>query len=193
MFTKSTIDIIKEAALAEEFQTSDIESDELRGNFNECVGNIPVIARETVAYNARMVPVFQLESAYFVEMDTLAKYMNSFEITDVAEAMENIAEANEIDVDDMALVIESEEYMNSIIESAITQSKNGDKSLLESCELAVKLINMLESEGITVCLLGENKVGDFISDKKDALKKKMEAKKKQKEKEKKQKEKEKNK
>ena len=152
MLTKSTVDIIKEAALAEEFQTSNIEADEMRTNFNECVNAIPVIAKETVAYNSKMVPVFQNDSGYFVEMDTLAKYMNSFEITDIKEAMENIADSNEIELEEMALVIESEEYMNSVIESAITQSKNGDKSLLESCELAVKLVNMLESEGIKVVL-----------------------------------------
>lgn len=152
MLTKSTVDIIKEAALAEEFQVSDIESDELKSNFNECVNNIPVIAKEAVAYNSKMVPVFQYESVYFVEMDTVVKYMNSFEITDIKEAMENIAESNEIEVEDMSLVIESEEYMSSVIESAIVQSKAGDKSLLESCELAVKLINMLESEGVRVVL-----------------------------------------
>ena len=152
MLTKSTIDIIKEASLTEEFQTSDLVSDELKTNFNECVNNIPIIAKETVAYNSKMVPVFKQESSYFVEMDTVVKYMNSFEITDIKEAMENIADANDIEIEEMSLVIESEEYMNSVIESAIEQSKAGDKSLLESCELAVKLINMLESEGIKVVL-----------------------------------------
>lgn len=152
MLIKSATDIIKEAAASEEFNTTDIVSDELRASFEECVKDMPIVAKEAVAYNKEMVPVFENESEYFVEMDNVFKYMKSFEITDIKEAMENIAEANEIELEKMALVIESEEYMGSVIESAIEQSKAGDKTLLENCELAVKLINMLESEGIKVVL-----------------------------------------
>lgn len=152
MFAKSCMDIIKEASIAEDFNVTDIISDELRTSFNECIKDMPIVAKEAVAYNCHMVPVIQTESEYLVEMDNIFKYMKSFDITDITEAMENIAEANEIDIDDMALVIESEEYMESVIESAIAQSKAGDKTLLENCELAVRLINMLESEGIKVVL-----------------------------------------
>lgn len=193
MLTKSCTDIIKEAAMAEDFNVTDIICDELKANYADCMSNIPVIAKELVAYNCSMVPVFQKDTEYFIEMDNVFKYMNSFEITDIKEAMENIAEANDISIEDMSLVIETKEYMDSVIESAIAQSKAGDKTLLENCELSVKLINMLESEGINVCLLGEGKVGDFIKDKKDDIQKKIEAKKKEREKEKKRKEAEKNK
>ena len=152
MLTKSCTDIIKEAALAEEFNVSDIISDELRSKYSDCMKNMPIIDKSVVAYNCNMVPVFQHESGYFVEMDNVVKYMNSFEITDIKEAMENIAECNEIIIGDLSLVIESKDYMDSVIESAIAQSKAGDKTLLENCELSVKLINMLESEGINVVL-----------------------------------------
>lgn len=152
MLMKSCTDIIKEAASAEEFNVSDLVSDELRANYTECIGNMIIIPKEVVAYNCNMVPVFQNESKYFVEMDNVFKYMNSFEIKDIKEAMENIAEANQIDLEDMSLVIETREYMDSVIESAIAQSKAGDKTLLENCELSVKLINMLKSEGINVVL-----------------------------------------
>ena len=152
MLIKSCTDIIKEAASAEEFNVSDIISDELRANYSDCMKNMPIIDKSVVAYNCNMVPVFQNESGYFVEMDNVVKYMNSFEITDIKEAMENIAECNEIIIGDLSLVIESKDYMDSVIESAIAQSKAGDKTLLENCELSVKLINMLESEGINVVL-----------------------------------------
>ena len=152
MLMKTCTDIIKEAALAEEFNVSDIISDELRANYTECISCMPIIPKEVVAYNCSMVPVFQNESGYFVEMDNVVKYMNSFEITDVKEAMDNIADANQIRLENMSLVIESREYMDSVIESAIAQSKAGDKTLLENCELSVKLINMLGSEGINVVL-----------------------------------------
>ena len=152
MLTKSCTDIIKEAALAEEFNVSDIITDELKSKYSDCMNNMPIVDKSLVAYNCNMVPVFQNESGYFIEMDNVVKYMNSFEITDVKEAMENIADANEIRLENMSLVIESKDYMNSIIESAIKQSKAGDKTLLENCELSIKLINLLESEGINVVL-----------------------------------------
>lgn len=152
MLMKTCTDIIKEAALSEEFNVSDIITDELRSNYNDCMKNMPIIDKSIVAYNKNMVPVFQNESGYFVEMDNIVKYMNSFEITDIKEAMENIADTNEIRLENMSLVIESREYMESVIKSAIQQSKAGDKTLLENCELSIKLINMLESEGINVVL-----------------------------------------
>ena len=152
MLTKSCTDIIKEAAVSEEFNVTDIITDELKANYADCMACMPIIAKEAVAYNSHMVPVFQNESSYFVEMDNVFKYMKSFEITDIKEAMENIAEANDISIGDMSLVIESRDYMDSVIENAIEQSKAGDKTLLENCELSVKLINMLKSEGINVVL-----------------------------------------
>ena len=150
MLTKSCTDIIKEAAISEEFNVTDIVTDELKANYADCIGCMPIIAKEAVAYSSNMVPVFQNESSYFVEMDNVFKYMKSSEITDISEAMDNIAEANDISIGDLSLVIETKEYMDSVIESAIQQSKAGDKTLLENCELALKLVNMLKSEGINV-------------------------------------------
>ena len=152
MLMKTCTDIIREAALSEEFNVSDIITDELRGNYSECMKEMAIIPKSVVAYNKNMVPVFHNESGYFVEMDNVVKYMNSFEITDIKEAMENIAEANEIRMENLSLVVESRDYMDAVIESAIQQSKAGDKTLLENCELSVKLINMLKSEGINVVL-----------------------------------------
>lgn len=152
MLTKSCTNIIREAAAAEDFNVSDIITDELKSRYSDCMCNMPIIDKSVVSYNCRMVPVFQNESGYFVEMDSIVKYMNSFEITDVKEAMENIAEANNIDLESMSLVIESKDYMDSIIKSAIKQSKAGDKTLLESCEVSIKLLKLLESEGINVVL-----------------------------------------
>lgn len=152
MFSKSCIDIIKEASASEDYNATNIISDELKTSFIECVNDMPIIDKKVVLYNRNMVPVFKNESSYFIEMDNVFKYMKSFEITDIKEAMENIAEVNNINIEDMSLVIESEDYMSSVIESAIAQSKAGDKTLLENCELTIKLINMLESEGINVVL-----------------------------------------
>ena len=42
--------------------------------------------------------------------------------------------------------------MQSLIESAVEMSKNGNKELLQECELAVKLINLFKQEGINVVL-----------------------------------------
>lgn len=150
MITKSYTNILKEAALADDFQVSDLISDEIKTAYDECIKEMVVIPKNTVAYRAEMVPVFQNEYQYFVEFDNMAKYMKSAEVTDVSIALDNIAEANDIDTNKLSVVIESKEYMKSVIDEAIKQSKAGDKSLLESCELSMKLIEMMKSEGINV-------------------------------------------
>ena len=150
MITKSYTNILKEAAEAEEFNVTDLVTDEIKSAYDECIKEMTVIPSNMAAYRAKMVPVFQNESSYYVEFDNVAKYMKSAEVKDVAIALDNIAEANDIDLSSLSLVIESEDYMNSVINEAIKKSKAGDKSLLESCELSVKLINMLKSEGINV-------------------------------------------
>lgn len=150
MITKSYTNILKEAAMADDFQVLDLISDEIKTAYDECIKEMVVIPKNTVAYRAEMVPVFQNESQYFVEFDNMAKYMKSAEVTDVSIALDNIAEANDIDTDKLSVVIESKEYMKSVIDEAIKQSKAGDKSLLESCELSMKLIEMMKSEGINV-------------------------------------------
>lgn len=153
MLTTSYIDIIKEASASEDYNVTDLITDELKANYKECINDMPIVPSELVAYNCNMVPVFKNESAYFVEMDNVFKYMKSFEINDIKEAVENIAECNDINIKDLSLVIETKEYMNSVLENAITQSKAGDKTLLEDCEVAIKLIDMIRSEGINVVLM----------------------------------------
>ena len=156
MITKTYTDILKEAAEAETFQVTDLVEDELKSQFSDCVNNMMIVPKELVAYKAEMVPVFSNESAYYVEFDNLAKYMNSNEITDVREAFTDIAEANNIQPYSLSVVIESKDYMMSVLESAVEQSKAGDKSLLESCELSMKLIQMMQEDGINVALTTEN-------------------------------------
>lgn len=151
MILKSYTDILKEAAETEEVNTvSDLISDEIKAQYDKCVEEMVIIPKDTVAYKVEMIPVFENESKYYVEFDNMAKYMKSENISDVATAFKNIAEANDIDSSSLAVVIESKEYMESVIKEAIEQSKAGDKSLLESCELSMKLIEMMKSEGINV-------------------------------------------
>ena len=150
MITKSYTNILKEAAEAEEFNVTDLVTDEIKSAYDECIKEMTIIPSNMVAYRAKMVPVFQNESSYYVEFDNVTKYMKSAEVKDIAIALNNIAQANDIDLSSLSLVVESKDYMDSVIKEAIKKSKAGDKSLLESCELSVKLINMLKSEGINV-------------------------------------------
>lgn len=150
MVIKTCTDILKEAAEAENFQVTNLVEDELKSSYAECIKEMVVIPKGIVAYRAEMVPVFKNEASYFVEFDNVAKYMNAWDIKDVKEAVESIAEANEIPVSTLSVVIESKEYMESILETAIEHSKTGDNSLLETCELSMKLIQMMKNEGINI-------------------------------------------
>lgn len=151
------VKILKEAAKVEEVVAGETDvtgviSDELQTRYKACADCIKVIDKGLVAYKEEMVPVFKADEEYFVEMDNVVKYMESCDVKDIKEAMTNIAEANEISVGSMALVVESKANMETTIEEAIELSKEGDKSLLEDCELAVKLINKLKQDGINVVL-----------------------------------------
>lgn len=177
MITKTPIDLIKEAAKSEEFkdkqkdiakEPKEIEGEELecsvnedvtetisaelKANYSDCIKDMPIIPKELIAYKAEMVPVFKNESNYFVEMDNVAKYMSAWDLKDVKEAMEKIAESNDLPLSQLSLVIESKDYMESVIKEADEIGKLGDKKLLEDCALAVKLIDMLKQEGINVVL-----------------------------------------
>lgn len=152
MLTKTCMDIIKEAAACEDFSVSNMISDEIKSYYNNCVKEMPCISKDIVSYNCEMVPVFQHESGYFVEMDNVVKYMTSCNVRDIKEAMSNIASINGIRASKLSLVVESKKYMNSMMESAAAMSKAGDKSLLEDCELSIKLLNMLKQEGVNVVL-----------------------------------------
>lgn len=152
MTSKKGLDIIKEAAKAEDFEVSSLINTELKSKYADCIKDIPIIPKALVAYKAEMIPVFKNESSYFVELDNLTKYMGAWDIKDVKEALENVAEANDIPVSQLSLVIESKEYMQTLIESAVEMSKNGNKELLQECELAVKLINLFKQEGINAVL-----------------------------------------
>lgn len=152
MLTKTCVDIIKEAALNEDYHVSDMISEEIKSYYNSCVKDMPTISKNIVSYDCAMIPVFQNESSYFVEMDNVVKYMTSCNVRDIKEAMNNIANENRISLSDLSLVVESKKYMNSIMESAAAMSKAGDKTLLEDCELSIRLLNMLKQEGINVVL-----------------------------------------
>ena len=170
MITKKPIDLIKEAAKSEEFndnkEPKEIEGEkleeggdvtetitaELKANYAECIKDMPIIPKEIVAYKSEMIPVFKNESSYFVEMDNVAKYMSAWDLKDVKEAMEKSAESNDLPLSQLSLVIESKDYMESVIKEADEIGKLGDKKLLEDCALAVKLIDMLKQEGINVVL-----------------------------------------
>lgn len=164
MIIKDYTEIIKEAAALEEFNVSDLITDELRANYSECMKTMAIIPKEVITYEACMVPVFKNTEEYYIEMDNVVKYMNSVGITDIKEAITNIAEANELTLEDVYLVIESRAYMDSVLEEAIEMSKNGDKSLLEECELACKLINMLEAEGVNVVMTSDNIIESAIEE-----------------------------
>ena len=157
MLSKTFTDIIKEAALSESFNTSDMINEELRSDYNSCIKGMPVISKKYISYTAEMIPVFEHESSYLVEMDNIVKYMSSNDIKDIREAMEDIARENGISMSKLALVVETKQYMNSVMESAIQMSKAGNKALLEDCELSMKLLNMLKEDGIKVVLIGEAK------------------------------------
>ena len=96
------------------------------------------------------VPVCKKEcgancEAYLIDARILDIYMEDNGITDDAEAVRNICEANGIDIKDVAVVIESDETNKSLIDYS---KKNVNIGLLKRCS---DQINCLINASIRIC------------------------------------------
>lgn len=150
MIMSNYMDIIKEVASTEDFTEEQYISTDLESKYNDIVKEMAMVSESVISYEAVMLPVFESKNKYFVELDNIVKYMNSQSITDIKEAVDNIAEANNISVSDMSVVLGSKEDFESTLEEAEKLADEGDTSLLEDCNLSIKFINYMKSNNINV-------------------------------------------
>ena len=153
---KNSLEILKEACDGEDLGLDDADLDDVEVGYEDIVGDIEELDDEELGYTEEMVNVIEQQTSngnrYLVEADSLAKYMLTQRITDVAEAMGNIAECNKLDVEAMCLVIESDDYMMQLIEEARKIKRAGGKTGARAAELksTVDVIKMVKTKGIKV-------------------------------------------
>lgn len=108
-----------------------------------------------VNITAEMVPVISVAEDYLVEMNSIAGYMQSNEITTIAEALDNVAYVNGLDKFDVGLLIESDDYIKTMIEKADEKcKKDGDKKaknkILDKIKKSTDVTEKLKKAGYKV-------------------------------------------
>lgn len=152
---KNSFQILKEASGAEDLD-SDLDLDDVEVGFEDTFGDIEELDDDELNYTEETVNVFAQETSegtrFLVEADLLAKFMMAQNITDISEAMTRVAEHNELDVQAMAVVIESDDYMMELIEEARKMKKAGGKTKDKAKELqsTIDVVKMVKTKGIKV-------------------------------------------
>ena len=105
---------------------------------------------EDVVYTAEMVSVVQVGGDYLVEMNALYPYMQSNNITSVAEALNNVAKVNGLQEKSVGLLIESDDKTKSLIEAANKKCGKAKEKALDKIKKATKIPAKLKKEGFPV-------------------------------------------
>lgn len=139
LFRKTALQLMMESCKSECGATkTEIEVDEDFDELEDEVESCKEYAGD-IEYAADYVPVLALESdgipMYAVELDTLNKYMESAEIDDIREALENVAECNNLSMGDMYLMIEDGDTISEAIQEAKSSKKISSKKIKSSAGL----------------------------------------------------------
>lgn len=133
----SPLEIMAEAAKAETFETDNVITNAISSELKSAFGKIDTCPID-INFFKEMVNVIEDEGEYYVEMSDVSKYMVSQQVKTVKEALNDIAECNNIDVAKMTVVVESEEYFNAFLEAA-KKDKKKEKELNGVAKLLKKM------------------------------------------------------
>lgn len=110
---------------------------------------------EDVVITAEMVSVVNVAGDYLVEMNTLNPYMKCNGIKTVAEALNNVAKVNGLEEKSVGLLIESDDYVNALLEKANAKFKKDKNAaaknkVLEKIKKATDVPAKLIKDGFPV-------------------------------------------
>lgn len=111
------------------------------------------IEEATVNYTAtaEMVPVVQIENEYFTEAQFMAPFMRDAGIKSMTEALDCIAEANNLSKKSVGLLVESNCSINAMIEKACQkESAKAKDAVMNKIGKATDLVKDLKSKGYPV-------------------------------------------
>lgn len=108
-------------------------------------------ASEEIVYAPEMVTVVKVGNEFFTEMNFLYPYMKTNDISSIAEALNNVAAANNMPDNSIGLLIESdcdvEQCICKAVESCNQKKKDG---VLNKISKAIGLTKSLKGKGINV-------------------------------------------
>ena len=128
---KSNISLLAEAAAHE--AANNVQQNYDIDTIIEAYNTIPESDEAVVTEASDVLVTRTLNNDYYVELANLAPFMKDSGITDIKDAMQLVAEANDIYLSDLTLCIESQDEVNSFLEAAKKKSKEtGDSKYVKS-------------------------------------------------------------
>ena len=147
MFIKDPYNLLAEAA------SMDLENDTsmalTESQVNSVLESIDEVD-EDIVYTAEMVSVIRVGNDYLTEMNSLYPYMQSNDITSVAEALNNVAKVNGLQEKAVGLLIESDAKVKNMVDEAAKKGTSAKKKALDKVKKATKLPAKLKKEGFPV-------------------------------------------
>ena len=110
---------------------------------------------KSIVIAAEAVPVFNVDECYLVEMNSLAGYMKSNRIKSVETALDRICEANNLEPFSVGLLVESDDYIDDMLEKANekvrkTGNKKAKNNLLKKLKKSTDIAEKLDRDAYTV-------------------------------------------
>ena len=147
-FVKNALDILVEAA-----------STDLQSNQHQIIKESSIMsgyksipeASHPIINGPEVVPIVDVDGGYYTEMNFLYPYMKSAKISSIAEALNNVAAANNLSECSVGLLIESGDNVTECINKAIESADpKKEKSVLGKVSKAINISDKLKSKGIDV-------------------------------------------
>ena len=161
MINKHAFDLISECAETDSFNTNSVFDSDVKLELDGLYADIKKeIDANAVVYSKDSIPVLQIDDEddrpFCVELDMLAKYIDSNSLVDIDKAVADIAEANNIAVDNLYILIESEDEALEYFEEAKKLGKaTGSKKKLSNLKNTASVLQLLKTKGIKVAKKGK--------------------------------------
>ena len=154
-YIKDSFSILAECAAVDLPDTKRVvRESEVRTGYSdieEAAGNYSI--------TAEMVPVVQIGEEYYTEAQLLAPFMRDAGIRSMAEALDAVAEANNLPEKSVGLLIESECAVTGMIEKACTKGSKVKDAVMDKIDKAAAFAKDLKSKGFSV----KRKVNEAMS------------------------------
>ena len=146
-FIKDSFSILAECAA---FDLPDTKRIVRESHVRSAYDSIEEASEECYA-SPEIIPVIQIENEYFTEANFLAPFMRDSGIKSISEALDAVAEANNLGPKTVGLLIESECAVSNMIEKACEKENSKIKdAVLDKVDKATNLAKTLKNKGYPV-------------------------------------------
>ena len=145
-YIKDTFSILAECAAIDLPDTRRVvRESEVRSEYE----NIEEVSSEYMI-TAEMVPVIQIGNEFYTEAQLLAPFMRDADIRSITEALDCIAEANNLPTKSVGILVESECAVSAMIEKACGKGNKAKDAIMDKIDKATGLVKNLKSKGYPV-------------------------------------------